>query len=96
MGAVAAAEDNSDLMEISDATEVIHDNGISYTFKNLTEDVETSGDSFDVQHDYTFNNETFKKWFGPKEKTDKENEEANPGTWEVDGSSTTGERLHGE
>jgi len=32
---------------------------------------------------YTFNNETFKKWFGPKEKTDKENEEANP-----DASST--------
>ena len=58
MGAVSAAEDNSDVMEVSDATEVTQNDGISYTFKNLTDDVETSGDSFDVQHDYTFSNET--------------------------------------
>ena len=58
MGAVVAAEDNGDIMEVSDVTGVTNDNGISYTFKNLTDDVETSGDSFDVQHDYTFNNET--------------------------------------
>ena len=58
MGAVTASEESSDIMEVSDATEVTQNDGISYTFKNLTDDVKISGDSFDVQHDYTFNNET--------------------------------------
>ena len=58
IGAVSAAEENTTILEDSDATEVTQNDVICYTFKNLTEDIETSIDSFDMQHDYTFNNET--------------------------------------
>ena len=57
MGVVSATEE-SEIIEANDNIGITPDSGISYTFENLTEELKTSDDSFDMQHDYTFNCET--------------------------------------
>ncbi|WP_298523659.1 C1 family peptidase, partial [uncultured Methanobrevibacter sp.] len=57
IGAVSAAEPNDDVIEITQDSQYAK-NEIRYTFLNLTNEIDASQDTFDMQHDYTFNNES--------------------------------------
>ena len=57
MSAVSATEANGDVIEITQDCQHL-ETGISYTFVNLTNEIDVSQDTLDMQHDYTFNNES--------------------------------------
>jgi C1A family cysteine protease len=57
ISAVSAAEANGDAIGITQDSQYAK-NEISYTFVNLTDEIDASQDTFDMQHDYTFNNES--------------------------------------
>ena len=57
MSAVSAAEANDDTIEITQDSQYM-ENEITYTFTNLSDEIDASKDTLDIQHDYAFNNET--------------------------------------